>query len=183
MRNQALGQSKPKPAKYTLSTYKPFRLHKCSQSAVPSKNWTNSLDREIHSTIAAILDSSGGPGALHSSHSSSAIRPLLRNASIISRRGYFYLKPRTLQVLFCQCVLNDPEKLGYFLKRKAPNRTPRKPEFRASCSWVFIIWPRHFRTCLNSNLVQNRLWSRADIWTQRRGLNEIVSRWRINFTV
>ena len=58
--------------------------------------------------------------------------------SIFSTGGYFYLDPRTLQVLFCQCVLNDPDKLGYFLKRKVPNRTPPKPEFRASCSWVLF---------------------------------------------
>ena len=58
--------------------------------------------------------------------------------SIFSTGGYYYLEPRTLQVLFCQCVLNDPDKLGYFLKRKVPNRTPPKPEFRASCSWVLF---------------------------------------------
>ena len=58
--------------------------------------------------------------------------------SIFSAGGYFYLEPRTLQVLFCPCVLNDRDKLGYFLKRKAPNRTPPKPEFRASCSWVLF---------------------------------------------
>ena len=52
--------------------------------------------------------------------------------SIFSTGGYFCLEPRTLQVLFCQCVLNERDKLGYFLRRKAPNRTPQKPEFRAS---------------------------------------------------
>ena len=91
--------------------------------------------------------------------------------SILSAGGYFCLEPRTLQVLFCPCVLTDRDKLsGYFLKRKAPNRTPPKPEFRASCSWVLFgrgtfelawIW---FRT-------DYEIWS--DIWTQRRGLNEI----------
>ena len=55
--------------------------------------------------------------------------------------------------------------LGYFLKRKAPNRTPLKPEFWASCSRVLFG-----RGILN-------------LPTQRRGLNGIVSRWRINFTV
>ena len=30
--------------------------------------------------------------------------------SIFSTGGYYYLEPRTLQVLFCQCVLNDPDK-------------------------------------------------------------------------
>ena len=31
--------------------------------------------------------------------------------SIFSAGGYFYLEPRTLQVLFCPCVLNDRHKL------------------------------------------------------------------------
>ena len=37
--------------------------------------------------------------------------------SIFSAGGYFYLEPRTLQVLFCQCVLNDPD-LDIFSKEK-----------------------------------------------------------------
>ena len=88
--------------------------------------------------------------------------------SIFSAGGYFYLEPRTLQVLFCPCVLNDRDKLGYFLKRKAPKRTPPKPEFRASCFWVLFsteallelawIW---FRT-------DYEIW--VDIRTQRCGL-------------
>ena len=38
--------------------------------------------------------------------------------SIFSTGDHFYLVPRTLYVLFCQCVLNDRDKLGYFLKTK-----------------------------------------------------------------
>ena len=56
-----------------------------------------------------------------------------------SSGGYFYLEPRTLQVLFCLCVLTVRDKLsGYFLKRKASNRTRPKPEFRESYSWVLF---------------------------------------------
>ena len=85
-----------------------------------------------------------------------------------SAGGYFCLEPRKCK--FCPCVLNDRDKLGYFLKRKAPNRTPPKPEFRASCSWVLFgrgtfklawIWFRK----------DYEIW--GDIWIQRRGLNEI----------
>ena len=84
--------------------------------------------------------------------------------SILSADGYFYLEPRTLQVLFCPCVLTVRDKLSeYFLKRQAPNRTRPKPEFRESCSWVLFAWI-WFRT-------DYEIWS--DIWTQRRGLNEI----------
>ena len=54
---------------------------------------------------------------------------------ILSAGGYFYLEPRTLQVsdLPVRSARNDRDALWYFLKRKAPNRTPPKPEFRASC--------------------------------------------------
>ena len=64
--------------------------------------------------------------------------------SIFSERGYFYLKPRTLQVLFCPCVLSDREKLGYFLKRNAPNRTWPKPEVRASFELAWIWFRTHY---------------------------------------
>ena len=51
--------------------------------------------------------------------------------SIFSAGGYFYLEPRTLQVLCCLCVVTVRDKLSeYFLKRQAPNRTQPKPEFR-----------------------------------------------------
>ena len=73
--------------------------------------------------------------------------------------------------LFCPCVPTDRDKhSGYFLKRKAPKRTRPKPEFRESCSWMLfgrgtleLVWIL-FRT-------DYEIWS--DIWTQRRGLNEI----------
>ena len=38
--------------------------------------------------------------------------------SSFSAGGYFYLEPRTLQVLFCPCVLND----RYFVAKKQRNR-------------------------------------------------------------
>ena len=86
--------------------------------------------------------------------------------SIFSAGGYFYVEPKTLQVWMIAT-----NSVGNFLKRKGPNRSRPKPEFRESCSWALFgrgtfdlawIW---FRTDWNLKQHMNTTW---------RGLNEIL---------
>ena len=89
--------------------------------------------------------------------------------SIFSTGGYFYLEPRTLQVLFCQCVLNVPDKLGYSPKRKVPDRTPPKPEFQASCSWVLFV---------RSTFKLAWIWSESNTWQLHYSRDQLKRSWR-----
>ena len=66
--------------------------------------------------------------------------------SIFSAGGYFYLEPRTPQVLFCPFGVCS--KLGDFLKRKAPKQNLTKIRISGKLVLSFI-WPRQFRTSLN----------------------------------
>ena len=93
--------------------------------------------------------------------------------------GYFYLKPRTLQVSFCPAVWRAlwmiATNLGISSK---PNRTRAKPEFRVSCSWVLFV--RATLELAWIHFIQNRLWN------LRRHMNT-TSRpewnWQTDFTV
>ena len=74
----------------------------------------------------------------------------------------FFLEPRALQVLFCQCILEWSQQTWVFPQRKAPNRTPPKPEFRTSCSGALFG---------RDTFELTSIWFRTDYERLRRHMN------------
>ena len=81
--------------------------------------------------------------------------------------------------MFCQCVLNDRDKLGYFLKEKRLTGLHRDQNFRQAALESYLAEAL-------SNMPEfgsERTMKFESTYEHNTSRNEIASRWRYDFTV